>query len=205
MVEYVIEIVEKGGIVLVPILLVSIYAWYLIIIKWIQLKKEQFPYNSNEIKDVLTVFSSGNSNAYQLLSKKYSGIYIQSIGILHENIGSSEKSITHKLEQLFLETWPSIEDGFGTIAVLANIAPLLGLLGTVSGMIHTFKTITLFGSGNPALMAGGISEALLTTQSGLLVSFPILLCLTFLQNRINRLKNSIESSVRGLLNYKASI
>ncbi|MDR2999875.1 MAG: MotA/TolQ/ExbB proton channel family protein [Fibromonadaceae bacterium] len=67
------------------------------------------------------------------------------------------------------------------IAALATVAPLLGLLGTVMGMVHTFNTIERFGFGNPALLADGISEALLTTQAGLLVAFPLLLANTYLK------------------------
>jgi hypothetical protein len=61
------------------------------------------------------------------------------------------------------------------IAALAAMAPLLGLLGTVMGMVHTFETIARFGFGNPVLLADGISEALLTTQAGLLTAFPLIL------------------------------
>lgn len=69
------------------------------------------------------------------------------------------------------------------IAALAAVAPLLGLLGTVMGMVRTFSTIERFGFGNPALLADGISEALLTTQAGLLVAFPLLLANTYLKRK----------------------
>jgi biopolymer transport protein ExbB/TolQ len=59
--------------------------------------------------------------------------------------------------------------------IMAKVAPLLGLLGTVTGMVQTFKVITIFGNQNPMLMADGISEALITTQSGLIIAFPLLL------------------------------
>ncbi|GHV14787.1 hypothetical protein AGMMS49938_11530 [Fibrobacterales bacterium] len=59
--------------------------------------------------------------------------------------------------------------------VMAKVAPLLGLLGTVTGMVQTFKIITIYGNQNPVLMADGISEALITTQSGLIIAFPIML------------------------------
>ena len=59
--------------------------------------------------------------------------------------------------------------------IMAKVAPLLGLLGTVTGMVQTFKVITVYGNQNPVLMADGISEALITTQSGLIIAFPILL------------------------------
>ncbi|MCL2206951.1 MAG: MotA/TolQ/ExbB proton channel family protein [Fibromonadales bacterium] len=72
---------------------------------------------------------------------------------------------------------------YKNIATLAAIAPLLGLLGTVMGMVHTFETIKNFGFGNPVLLADGISEALLTTQAGLLVAFPLLLANTYLKRR----------------------
>ena len=61
---------------------------------------------------------------------------------------------------------------------------MLGLLGTVSGMVHTFETIQLFGFGNPVLLADGISEALLTTQAGLLVAFPLMLAYNYLAGRV---------------------
>ena len=69
------------------------------------------------------------------------------------------------------------------IAALAAVAPLLGLLGTVMGMVHTFETIESFGFGNPVLLADGISEALLTTQAGLLVAFPLLIANTYIKKR----------------------
>jgi hypothetical protein len=59
--------------------------------------------------------------------------------------------------------------------IMAKVAPLLGLLGTVTGMVQTFKVITVYGNQNPMLMADGISEALITTQSGLIIAFPLLL------------------------------
>ena len=64
--------------------------------------------------------------------------------------------------------------------IMAKVAPLLGLLGTVTGMVQTFKVITIYGNQNPVLMADGISEALITTQSGLVIAFPLLL----LNNRL---------------------
>jgi biopolymer transport protein ExbB/TolQ len=70
-----------------------------------------------------------------------------------------------------------------TIKGLAAIAPMLGLLGTVMGMVDTFDTISRFGFGNPTLLADGISEALLTTQAGLLIAFPLLLACDFLERR----------------------
>jgi biopolymer transport protein ExbB len=75
-----------------------------------------------------------------------------------------------------------------TISTCAALSPMLGLLGTVSGMVHTFENIKLFGFGNPVLFADGISEALLTTQAGLLMSFPLMLAYNFLAGRIEKIE-----------------
>ncbi len=88
-------------------------------------------------------------------------------------------------EQLAAES-SKLNGGLPTIAVLAAVSPLLGLLGTVTGMIETFQSITLFGTGDPKLMSGGISEALITTQLGLAVAIPLVLLHSLLTGRVNR-------------------
>ncbi|MBE9569130.1 MAG: MotA/TolQ/ExbB proton channel family protein, partial [Proteobacteria bacterium] len=78
------------------------------------------------------------------------------------------------------------------IAVLAAVAPLFGLLGTVTGMMTTFDVIAVFGTGNAKAMAGGISEALITTQSGLLVAIPGLFMSVFLIRRADHLESNLD-------------
>lgn len=85
------------------------------------------------------------------------------------------ETLSLKLDEAILREIPKIERGLITLAILAAITPMLGLLGTVSGMIETFQSITLFGTGDPKLMSGGISQALVTTELGLAVAIPILL------------------------------
>ncbi len=88
------------------------------------------------------------------------------------------------LQESMLEEMPRLERYLSTLQVLAVISPLLGLLGTVTGMINTFQVITVFGTGDPRLMSGGISEALVTTQAGLGVAIPIMLIAHFLKRRV---------------------
>ena len=92
-----------------------------------------------------------------------------------------------KLDEAVLAEIPALERGNGLIKLLAATSPLLGLLGTVTGMILTFQAISLFGSGDPKLMAGGISQALVTTVQGLVVAIPLL----FGHSLINALSRSI--------------
>jgi biopolymer transport protein ExbB len=91
-----------------------------------------------------------------------------------------------------------LDSRLSLIAVLAAIAPLLGLLGTVLGMIETFDVIAMFGTGNARAMAGGISVALITTQTGLLVAIPGLLMSNRLGRISSNLKTSLDETVAGL-------
>ncbi len=85
-----------------------------------------------------------------------------------------EELLQLKLDEAVLAEIPALERGNGLIKLLAATSPLLGLLGTVTGMILTFQAISLFGTGDPKLMAGGISQALVTTVLGLVVAIPLL-------------------------------
>jgi biopolymer transport protein ExbB len=85
-----------------------------------------------------------------------------------------------------------LERYLGALGTIAAISPLLGLLGTVTGMIRTFKAITLAGVGNPTAMAGGISEALITTAAGLLVAIPALVAYRYLRGRVDALVIQME-------------
>jgi biopolymer transport protein ExbB len=88
----------------------------------------------------------------------------------------------------------SMNDYLSVIGILAAVAPLLGLLGTVTGMIATFDVLAVFGTGNAKAMAGGISEALITTQTGLLVAIPGLYMKGFLDRRARSLKQRIAAA-----------
>jgi biopolymer transport protein ExbB len=89
----------------------------------------------------------------------------------------------NKFREILLEYVPAFERDFDTIAICIAVAPLLGLLGTVAGMMKTFRIIMEFGIGNPGLLSQGISMALVTTQVGLVVAFPCLLFHNYLNNR----------------------
>ena len=104
----------------------------------------------------------------------------------------SSKSLSARLHEKVGEEAVVMHKGLRTLGIFAAVAPLLGLLGTVTGMIETFQSITLFGSGDPRIMSGGISEALVTTELGLIVAIPALLAHSFLTGRANRLVEVLE-------------
>ncbi len=111
----------------------------------------------------------------------------------------SLESLEAHLEESVSKQIPKIERGLSVIGILAAVAPLLGLLGTVVGMIGTFQSIALFGAGDPRVMAGGISQALVTTQLGLTVAIPTILLHTILSNKSTRLIQILDEQTAGLL------
>lgn len=108
-----------------------------------------------------------------------------------------------KMNEVIIKYLPMIEKGINTIKIFAAVGPLLGLLGTVTGMIATFQTITLFGTGDPKLMAGGISMALITTVLGLVCAIPLLLLHTFVANKSKGIIQLLEEQSAGLIAAKA--
>ncbi|ARU57875.1 MotA/TolQ/ExbB proton channel [Oleiphilus messinensis] len=104
----------------------------------------------------------------------------------------SQEALENRVSEALLKEVPHIERGLTFIKLLAAVAPLLGLLGTVTGMIGTFQSITLFGTGDPKLMAGGISQALMTTVLGLSVAIPLLFGHSFIAAQARRLLQILQ-------------
>ena len=104
------------------------------------------------------------------------------------------------LQEAILKELPRLERFLPTLNIVGAIAPLLGLLGTVTGMISTFHVITLYGTGDPRMMSGGISEALVTTMLGLAVAIPIMLMHTFLSRRVEHIVGDMEEKAVALTN-----
>ncbi|GAA5194826.1 MotA/TolQ/ExbB proton channel family protein [Ferrimonas gelatinilytica] len=117
----------------------------------------------------------------------------------HESKNVDVETLELKLDEAILKETPSIESGVNIIKVLAAIAPMLGLLGTVTGMIATFQDITLFGTGDPKIMAGGISMALVTTVLGLVAALPLLLMHAFVAGRAKSVVDVIEEQSAGII------
>jgi biopolymer transport protein ExbB len=121
------------------------------------------------------------------------------LAVYHQNRGIDTETLELKLDEAILKDTPALQRGLVTIRVLAVIAPMLGLLGTVTGLIETFQSITLFGTGDPRLMAGGISQALVTTVLGLGAAIPLILMHSALNTRSKRLLAVLEEQSAGLI------
>ncbi len=123
---------------------------------------------------------------------------------VYEEYGTADtETLELKLDESILKDAPKLEQGLTTVKVLSIIAPLLGLLGTVTGMILTFQQITLFGTGDPKMMAGGISQALVTTMLGLTVAIPLTLLHSWLRDRSKGLVQILEEESAGMVARRA--
>ncbi len=116
-----------------------------------------------------------------------------------DNPGMDAESLELKLHEAVIKERPGIEAGLNLLKVIAMVAPLLGLLGTVTGMIVTFQQITIFGAGDHQAMAGGISQALVTTVLGLTVAIPTVLLHTLVNGRAQGVLQVLEEQSAGLI------
>ncbi|MDG2307780.1 MAG: MotA/TolQ/ExbB proton channel family protein [Candidatus Binatia bacterium] len=121
------------------------------------------------------------------------------LSVYQSNPNADVETLELKLDEAILKETPSLERGNVMIKVLSAVAPLLGLLGTVTGMIATFQAITLFGTGDPKLMAGGISQALVTTVLGLVMAIPLLLLHSVVAGRSKSLIQVLEQQSAGVV------
>jgi len=119
---------------------------------------------------------------------------------IHEdNPTMDTETLELKLSEGVLRETPKLESGLTLLKIIAAVAPLMGLLGTVTGMIITFQAITIFGAGDPKAMAGGISGALITTVLGLLVAIPTVLLHTVVNGRAQRIIHILDEQTTGII------
>jgi len=121
------------------------------------------------------------------------------IGVADRHENSNADELARFLDEAILAELPECRKGLGSLAVLATIAPLLGLLGTVAGMIETFQAITAYGNSDPQVLSSGISQALLTTKFGLIAAVPLMLLHSLLTSKSDSIVHVIEHQSAGLL------
>jgi len=196
--EGLIGLLRSGGFIMFPLAIIAVLALLLILERaWVFWRQRSNPQKIAAILDACRQerFADAEASCRQqngLLARTLTAC----LGRRQDGQAAMEDSIQ---EQLMLEL-PRLQKRLGGIAVLGAVAPLLGLLGTVTGIIQTFGVIKVFGNSNPGLMAGGISEALVTTASGLVIAIPILLLHSMLQGRLELLLSDAEKNAACMLN-----
>jgi len=150
---------------------------------------------------ILVLFTvSGKVNAQLKSSTPNTGNPLgRVLKVAQENKNVDTETLELKMEEAILKERPSIESGLAILKIIAAVAPLLGLLGTVTGMIETFQAITIFGAGDPKNMASGISAALVTTVQGLVVAIPVVLMHTLVNGRAKAVTHILEEQATGIV------
>lgn len=185
------EIVMAGGIVMVPILLCSILAVAITLERLWTLREQRVVPTELTDKVWQWVENRALSDKQVMALQQHSPLgSVLAAGLANRH---RERSVMiQAIEDAGRHVVHDLERFLNTLGTIAAITPLLGLLGTVTGMIRTFKAITVAGIGNPAAMAGGIAEALITTAAGLLVAIPALVAYRYLRGRVEALVIQME-------------
>jgi biopolymer transport protein ExbB len=125
--------------------------------------------------------------------------------VKEQNPDLDTETLELKLSESILRELPKLSSMLTLIKIISVVAPLIGLLGTVTGMINTFQAITLFGTGDPKLMAGGISQALVTTVLGLVVAIPMVFIFAYLNGRSKNIVNILQQESTGIIAERAEV
>ncbi len=175
--------IEQGGIVGYCIIALGIIGLLIAIWRWIGLSSD-----SRKVNAQLKRETASTDNPLGRVLAAY-----------ESNRGADTETIELKLSEAALKEMPGLTKGLLFIKVVSAVAPLMGLLGTVTGMIKTFQVITLYGAGDPKMMAGGISQALMTTVLGLVVAIPMVLLYTVVSGQSRKIVNILQSQSAGLV------
>jgi len=191
--------IQAGGLVMVPLFLVAFLALILI------LERHFFFFRQRDhVKNLPThVLQASRQKEYEKaeeLCRQSGGVVGRTLSACLNRRQNGPHAMEDSIQEQLLYEAPRLQRFLGGIIALGAVAPLLGLLGTVTGIIKTFAIIKTTSNNNPALLAGGISEALVTTATGLIIAIPILLIHRLLTARADKLISDAEKNAATLLN-----
>ncbi len=193
------ELINQGGIIMWVLVGLSVIALAFIVERFIALWRARI--NVNEFLQKIRKALIVNRSVLEArkVCEQYRGpvASIMKAGLL--KYGQSKEDIEKTIENAAMFEMGRLERGLTVLATIANVAPLLGFLGTVTGMISSFDALAAAGLSNPGLVASGIKEALTTTAGGLAVAIPVQVCYNYFMSRINRFVRDIETAANMLL------
>ncbi len=194
------EQIPKGGLIVWPILTILALGIAIIIERVIFLLRKRL--DTGGFMDRINALATGRQwdECRKICTNHESKPVARVVAAGLECCRMGREEMENALQEAILKEAPAMERFLSTLGMLAAIAPLLGLLGTVTGMIDTFHVITLHGTGDPRMMSGGISEALVTTMLGLAVAIPIMLSHTLLNRAVDNHIGQMEEKAVALVN-----
>ncbi len=193
------EHVMKGGPVMYPIFLLAGSALLVALLKWIYLAFKRKP-SKKSIQELLAAVEKRDKKLIKEKVENVKGPTGEMLSAAVDHIKEPRDLIEEVMYEKLLATRLKLQSFLPFISISAASAPLLGLLGTVTGIINTFKLITVFGSGDVKMLSGGISEALITTECGLIVAIPSLLIHAFLSRKAKGITDEMEKSAVAFTN-----
>ena len=197
------EHINKGGVVIWPLLALGLAASLVALVKWVQLANLR-RIQPSDLQSILDHVNDNDTASALALAKRIRGPAGELLQTAIQNAGESKEMIEEILYEKMLHTKPKLERLLPFLSLTAATSPLLGLLGTVTGMINTFKLITVFGTGDPKRLSSGISEALVTTEYGLIIAVPCLLLFALLSRKAKGILASMEQTAVGFVNGLAA-
>lgn len=190
---------EQGGLVMIPLLTLGIAALLVGLVKWLQFARVRLTTEA-DLQTVLGHIEKKQNDQALAYAQKITGPAGEMLAAAVEYANEKKEHIEEIVYEKMLSARTKLERGLAFLALTATTGPLLGLLGTVTGMIATFKLISSFGSGDPKLLAAGISEALIATATGMAVAIPSLLLHAFLTRKAKGIIGSMEQTAVGFIN-----
>lgn len=194
--------------VMLPILICGVIGFYFLYSAWFRIGRDYFRKDSHKVVERLRKdlqdSESGLAKRARGRLKKRGGIVARELHLALKVAIENPAGYEDYMQVRMIKTLRYMQQGNHIVSMMAAAAPLLGLLGTVTGMVSTFDVITLYGNQNPVLMADGISEALISTQSGLLVAFPLTLLKQRLDERIEILSQQLQLGATVIENWISS-
>jgi biopolymer transport protein ExbB len=197
--ESMFERLAKGGLIMIPLLGLGVIAVLVALIKWVQLARVRLA-TERDLQLVLRHLENRDQNKALDHARHIPGLAGNLLATAVEHFDEKKEYIEEVLYEKMLGARTKLERGLAFLALAATTGPLMGLLGTVMGMIATFKMISSFGSGDPKQLAAGISEALICTATGMAVAIPSLLLHAFLSRKAKGILGSMEQTAVGFIN-----
>lgn len=194
------EHVNKGGPVMVPIFVLAGAALLVVLCKWLSMMLVRRP-SKRQLGELLQCVERGDRAAAVEFAATLPGPTGAMLRAGTDHLGEPRELIEEVMFERLLSTRLKLNSWLPFVSICATSAPLLGLLGTVTGIMGTFSLMTVYGTGDPKTLSGGISEALITTEYGLIVAIPSLLLHAFLSRRARAIVDDMEKSAVMFLNH----
>jgi len=198
LIESIIQTVQKGGLVMYPMILLGIIVFALIIERWLYLSK--VIRGSHDFKKTFfSHWSAGRVQEAGECARTHDGPIAKMMSKGIANLSRTKEDVKESIHEEAIAEIPRLERFLSAIATIGTMMPIMGLLGTVTGMISTFDVITVKGTGDPKALASGISEALITTETGLIFALPILLLHSILSSKVDNFTAEMERATTSFL------